>query len=236
MADARLPSWGMDMGTINQSSGSIIADEAASVAYFRRAGLVLSRADACDKHLMDRWWLTYDSGGIFWYANGSSTVSSLTEVWEQWWLRLAKIDWHERAARKFAHAYVYGGAVMKAEVEAWLANGAYFPSGSSRQTWPWRSAQASFSGGPIQLAGWPWHEPMPSSRHRPDMIDPHLWMERARVSTEISSRQPMDFVASLRRHISQEEFLLERERATAAARTLRSEVENAGGVGSIQRL
>lgn len=224
------------METINQSSGSIIADEAASVTYFRRAGLVLSRADACAKHLRDRWWLTNESGGIFWYANGSSTVSSLTEVWEQWWLRLARIDWHERAARKFAHAYVDGGAVMKAEAEAWLASGAYSPSASSRQTWPWRSAQASFAGGPIQLAGWPWHEPMPSSRHCPDMIDPALWMERARLSSDISSRQPMAFVANLRRHISQEEFNLERERAITTAHTLRSEVQSAGGLGSIQRL
>ena len=224
------------METINQSSGSIIADEAASVVYFRRAGLLLSRADACDKHLRDRWWLTYESGGIFWYANGSSTVSSLTEVWEQWWLRWMRICWHERAARKFARAYLDGGAAMKAEVEAWLVSGAYSPSASSQETWPWRSAQASFAGGPIQLAGWPWHEPMPSSRHCPAMIDPDRWMERARLSSEISSRQPVAFVSNLRRHILQEEFFLERDRAIASAHALHSEVSVVVGGGSIQRL
>lgn len=217
-------------------SYSIIADGAASAAYFRRADLVLSRAEVDEQPLGERWWLTHTSGQLYWYPNAGTSVSSLSEVWEQWWLRWLRIEWHICAARHFARTYLDGDIALQADVEAWLTTCGFNPLKRQQQRWPWTAAHADYLGGPIHLAGWPWHQPRPSSRNVPPMPEPASWKEKALLRTEISSLQPRAFVANLRMHIEQEAYSVNLAKAVAEAKTLRSKTQGGGDVIGIRRL
>lgn len=179
---------------------SSIPNEEESKAYFLRAGYIL---ESIQPHDVTVWLLTSLDGKMYFYPSSSSSVGSLYELWQQWWLKFKLFHWHHHTSELFAQKYHNSTPREKRYIDHWMDTLGVKPSFHPDPIWPWSSGNSMHMGGPLQLTGWPWHEPVSKrSEALGDMPSPFEWMEQALIASHYADHiQPKLFIEQLKRHI-----------------------------------